>query len=358
MVCFFKTKKIQFRSAITIRVYIEEKIEERIFAEDALYSLKSQQQCQKNPECSRLMMRRYQALFTELSGYFNEEPWLNRFEYLAYHYLLNSESLKQNLIQLTPRNLNNLKKALVALFIKYYRQFESRVAGETPENSDPDLYQERIKAFKMFYIQTKSLVLSARTVSGVIAAVAMAAELAYQQPEIAELSLNCVEECAPLLKDSLTMRPAVVEEEHGAAFKFEQFRELVIKKLESYLKTRAERIETQRSGNYFTQIYLPIDRGVFYNNRLQDARIELASKLLVQLQFMSENGKDIDSPKHLLQMVQKAKIENEHLYCLYGRIIDKQGDLAPLLDTMQGALKAAYGWQEDNLKRGSLQAIR
>lgn len=346
MFFLFKDKKLPLRSAITVRVFVGETSEERVSAEHALSLLYSYQQAFKNSEYHESAITQRDALFTRFCRYFYKKSDLNGFDFFAAIYRANTESLTREFALLTPGKFNDLKMTLIAQLLEDYNKFKAQNLDEAAGKNVPGLDNANWEAL---FLRIKTLIASARTVSGVIAAVAIAAELASRQPKIAEFTLGCLAKLEPICHEILTANSSFcLGNEVGPAFKLERMRESLIKKLEDYLKTRAEPGETKRSGSYLIQTYQPIDRGPFYNKRLQDARIELASHLLIQLRFMRHQGQAIDSPMQLLQMLQQAKSENEYLFRFYGRVIDKQGDLANLLEEMHQELNKVYDWHEVN----------
>ncbi|CEK09408.1 hypothetical protein [Legionella hackeliae] len=342
---FFGAKTIQVRNAITTRFFIEKQIEKRVSPETALQQLKEFYPHKRDA----FTTTSYDSLINQVSLYFKKEFFENNIDSFVLIYLLNTESLSDSFAQFTPKDLRNLKEALIILMIQSYEEYVSRATGEAHGKYVPAKYHQTVDRFERFVNRSKVLIDSARTVSGVIISLAIAANFACLYPEITDFALSSLQALTTKLHTSLTLKSAnYIPNSLGPAFKFEQMREFCIKKLGDYLKERAVYTEKERSGNYLCQTYLPINRGFFYNTRLQIARIELASHLLNKLQFMIDVGQDIDSPQQLLQILQNAQKENERLYRFYGRVVDKQGELAKILEDLCQNLNDAYDWKDSN----------
>ncbi|KTC87076.1 hypothetical protein [Legionella brunensis] len=348
MTCFFKTEKLQFRKAITIRILMNEKLERRGLAEDALGAQNEFEQRLDQELVSSMLgledewSETANTLYDELVGilgcYFNTE-YLD----LKTIYLANDELLSNNFAHATPKDLIHIKETLIVLLSYFNGAFEASPSTSYPFGSVVLESPSRKDAYKVFLNHTKTLISSAKTVSGVIASLMLVADLAKDKPLLAKFALHCIKELSLTLQEKIS--PILLQDfskSVGAACQLEQVRESLILRLEGYLISRAALKTTQRSSNYFICVYEPIDRGFFNNNRLQDARIEVANNLLTQLQFMSLDGQDIDSPLIFLKALDKAIMENERVYRFYGRIADGQGVLAEILANMRQELKEIY----------------
>ncbi|WP_147292379.1 hypothetical protein [Legionella hackeliae] len=139
----------------------------------------------------------------------------------------------------------------------------------------------------------------------------------------------------------------------GSAFQLEDAREKLITRLEAYLAKRAELINTEKNDSVVIYNYRPIDRGIFYNKALQEARIEIAANFLAELKHMqlndeSRNYQSITNPQLFAQAFIRAFEKNIDVYNnlarkLPGGIpIDDIGELAVMLDEMRMEMKNIY----------------
>ncbi|WED42667.1 hypothetical protein [Legionella cardiaca] len=268
----------------------------------------------------------YRKILANLHGCLGRNQWGAECEQLDFKiiYLADGELLSNNFTYFTLKDLNSLKK-LLSTALSHYQ-----------ETTHLPLSSKDAYSYKTFLAQLKALITSAKSISGVVASFGIAAELIRNDAALAARMPYCFMECISSMEKYINeKRIEFLPNFKGAAFQLEKARESLIFKLEKYLESRAVLKLTQRSEHYLTRIYEPIDRGFFYNTRLQDARIEVANYLLIQMQWMIVREEDISTPEQFLDVIDKAIAENERVYRFYGRMIDEQGELARILENVR-----------------------
>lgn len=281
-------------------------------------------------------------------------------------YQANEELLSKQFTHVTTDNLNRLKQALIAILA----DFEQKVLSQPNSNFYKKLRQEnKISACREVIAQTKNLIASAKTVSAVIASIAVEADVLAQMGLAEDAFLT--DSAADVFKDKL---PKALGEEvkgmtigsnlnHvGSAFQLERARESLVTKLETYLNSRARLDGVDiKDTTKVNKTYSPIDRGFFYNKKLQQARIGVAAKLLTQLETMQlEDGTAIDNPQVFAKALMAAIEANDQCYKEHARgmiggigVIDGIGELALCLDAMRKEMGEIY---PQNIKIGRVGA--
>lgn len=256
-------------------------------------------------------------------------------------YRADSELLSEQFTHVTTNHLNSLKRALIAAIESFENEAKKRKNLTVNKLLKIDTKSELCHCVLN---QTKDLIAGAKTVSAVISSIVVGADILAQHG-LDDSSL-LVRTVADLFKEDL---PKVLGREirsisigshlnHvGSAFQLEQARLSLMSKLETYLNSRA-RLDSSLvyADNSVSKTYSPIDRGIFYNKKLQQARIDVAAKLLMQLEHMQlETGEVINNPQYFAQALMNAIDANQKCHNDYGRIIDGTGELAGFLENMR-----------------------
>lgn len=258
-------------------------------------------------------------------------------------YLAGEELLSGEFTHVTTDELNQLKQTLNTILL----QFEFYVV-----NNKKHEFYEYLRSRDMavhccqVVVQTQQLILSAKTVSAVIASIVTGFDV------LAQMGLADNDSVANVFKKELpdalgleikkmnlntTLNPS------GSAFQFGQARELLIKKLETYLSRRASLTSQFVAGGEVRKQYESIDRGFFYNRELQQARIVIAANLLTQLQFeRNEDGTRLSNPQVFAKLLMDAIDANEQCYRQHARCVDGTGELAEYLDSMRKEMGRLY----------------
>ncbi|KTD07948.1 hypothetical protein [Legionella jamestowniensis] len=292
-----------------------------------------------------------------------EKNGVNRL-YFEEIYLANEETLSSQFKHITTDDLNRVKRSLLerlSFFDKNFLQKESSGVRKELDKAG------KLKACQKVIQQTIRMIACAKTLSAVLATVAVEADL------LAQLSLakdkdtffdRGVNSVADLFIDWL---PAALSEtlqratfgsslnRIGSAFQLEKARELFISKLERYLASRAQLENCTHDDRQVTYRYRPMNKGIFFNKPLQEARIEVAATLLAELKAMQLSGKDKDNHKEAISHPQffavalaHATETNNTCYSKLARtlpggiFIDGEGELAVILEEMRQEMKSIY----------------
>lgn len=340
------------RDPITMIVRINANLQEQIPSQDALVEISKfekeigkfklsgvildafQQENPKSPQFRNMLHECFSA-WPSMSTI--EDSWRSV-------YLTNEERLSQEFNVLTPSDLNDLKKMLCALLI----EFEEK-------NTHLIKYKNYNDNYKSFLIHTELLIKSAKSISSLIAGLRVVADITQTSPILMEYSAECMTTLTKSLAQNimqLTSNRQSSESIEMSALQFEMLRESLINNLQQYIGSRAQLLEGTRSGDSIHKIYRPIDRGIFYNHLLQNRRIGIANELLVQLNFMNDGVKRIETPLHLIDLLKKTMNKNEQAHCIYGNLQDKQGELAKLLNNAHAELEGYLPKSQENESHG------
>lgn len=282
---------------------------------------------------------------------------------------------------ITTDDLNRVKHGL----LENLSTFEENILENKHSEFHKELEKtEKLKACQDVIQQTKKMIACAKTLSAILATVAVEADLLAQLGMAKDLSLkdtvkdtvidfisnrgkshvSKVNSTADLFVDSL---PAALSEtlqratfgsslnRIGSAFQLEKARELFITKLERYLANRAQLENCTHDDRQVTYRYRPMNKGIFFNKPLQEARIEVAATLLAELKAMQLSGKDKDNhkeaishPQFLAVALAHATETNNTCYSKLARtlpggiFIDGEGELAVILEEMRQEMKSIY----------------
>ncbi|MDI9819355.1 MULTISPECIES: hypothetical protein [unclassified Legionella] len=261
-------------------------------------------------------------------------------------YLADGEALSESFKHMTTANLEKIKQDLIVKLDSFEKVLDK-------ENSNfCKKFPSKMASCRKVIAQAKQLIACAKSVSAVIASVAVSADVLAQMglaadPFHTDSTADLFAETLPnqlekTLKDS-TMTPGTDLNHAGSAFQLEQARETLIARLEEYLQERAKLEPVEASGNSLTRSYRPVDRGIFYNKTLQDARIDVAARLLMQLQTMQlSDGKPISNPQWFAVALLEAIKANEQCYKQHARMVDGEGKLTLLLENMREEMVKIY----------------
>lgn len=265
-------------------------------------------------------------------------------------YDANTEALSPQFNHIFTKNMVTLKQALIAKL----KEFDQEILQDPAKKFHKQLVKEnKLIACRQVIHQTQQLIGSAKTLSGVFAGIAIGADILAQMGVVHD-TLN-TDSAADLFIDTL---PQVIQSQPemslgarlntiGSAFQLEHARNSLIAKLEGYLNQRARLDKTNsHEESPILLNYTPIDRGFFYNKTLQNERIRVAATLLTRLQCMQLNdGIPIDNPSLFANLLADAITDNENCQARYGRIFDKQGELAKQLEDMRQEMGKIYTQQ-------------
>lgn len=272
----------------------------------------------------------------------NHEIGNHRREFYAI-YLAEEELLSSDFNYVTTDRLKQLKLALVTCLL----QFEFYVLS----NKKNEVYQYlesvgKLDSCRQVIAQTQHLIAAAKSVSGVIASIVTGADV------LAQIGLADNDSVAGVFNIEL---PGILGAEiqnmalgnslnpAGSAFQLEQVRQSLIEKLEMYLSKRAALVGQFVADGFVSKQYKSIDRGLFYNRELQQARIKIAANLLTQLQYGHlEDGTCLDNPYLFAKLLMNAIDTNEQCYKQHARVIDGTGELAEYLDCMRKEMGEIY----------------
>ncbi|QRN04756.1 hypothetical protein GH742_13315 [Legionella sp. MW5194] len=274
------------------------------------------------------------------------------FEHL---YQADKELLSRSFNHVSTPNLRELKFAITAQLGQ--KKLVEKVAVEKQE------------ACKKLLTQMQHLIMSAKTVSAVIASVAYSARVFTELGVVTKGKLsdsaicNLFEEDIPAVFATQKLNTGTALNHVGSAFQLEKVREELITRLEDYLSRRARLIdevdaENDHSGNV-SQRYKVINRGFFYNKELQEARVAIASRLLIQIERYqlcdregtgtpedndrkAKNGHTIDTPQHFAQALIDAIEDNMDCFNKKGRVVDQLGELHELLMEARQQMGVVY----------------
>lgn len=243
----------------------------------------------------------------------------------------------------TTDKLNQLKQALITSLL----QFKWSVLN----NKKNEFYRYlesagMLDSCREVIAQTQQLIAAAQSVSGVIASIVTGADVLAQ---IGLLDNNSVTDVFNIqLPGILSTEIQNMDLENGlnpagSAFQFELARQSLINKLEMYLKKRAALDSQFEADGAVSRQYKSIDRGIFYNGELQQARIVIAANLLTQLQYGHlEDGTCLSNPCMLAKLLMNAIDANDQCYKQHARCIDGAGELAEYLDCMRKEMGEIY----------------
>ncbi|VEG91999.1 hypothetical protein [Legionella spiritensis] len=267
-------------------------------------------------------------------------------------YRANSECLSPQFNHTSTLQLNLLKQEL----LEAIEQFERDQLHNDKSKLQNKFNSTQLEVCKRVLEQTRSLIRCANSISGVIATLAIEADLLAQTgladsvhkdksfPFHSRKSSK-IDYPANLFREQL---PQIVSEHArkisntprlntvGSAFQLGQAREALIARLETYLGHRA-RLVSETTGMYtVTRKYQAIDRGIFYNKELQQARINVAARLLIQIRHMQlDDGTPIDNPQLFANALNEAIGANIDCHNDLARAIDGPGELYKTLDAMR-----------------------
>lgn len=258
-------------------------------------------------------------------------------------YLAGEELVSRDFNYVTTDKLNQLKQALITCLL----QFEFYVLNN--KKNEFNQYLDSLKKLdhcRQVIVQIQQLVAAAKTVSGVMASIVTGADV------LAQMGLADNDNVAAVFKKELPdifglevkqMELKTTLNPSGSAFQIEQARESLIKKLEQYLNKRASLASKFAAGGVVSKQYDSIDRGIFYNSELQQARIVIAANLLTQLQYgHREDGVSISSPHVFAKLLMNTINANELCHKQYARSIDGSGELMGYLDSMRKEMGEIY----------------
>ncbi|KTD00042.1 hypothetical protein [Legionella erythra] len=228
---------------------------------------------------------------------------------------------------------------------------------------------EKQEACKNLLTHTQHLIMSAKTVSAVIASVAYSARVftelgVVKKGKISDTAIcNLFEEDIPGVFAKQKLNTGTALNHVGSAFQLEKVRERLIARLEDYLSWRAKLVdevvaEKEHSGEV-SQRYQAINRGFFYNKDMQEARVVIASKLLMQIERyqlcdregsgtpvdhdrQAKNGHTIDTPQHFAQALIDAIEDNMDCFEKKGRVVDQLGELHEILEEARQEMGMVY----------------
>ncbi|WP_232505492.1 hypothetical protein [Legionella clemsonensis] len=309
-----------------------------------------------------------------------QENGINR-RYFEEIYLANEETLSSQFKHITTEDLNRVKCSLIDSLHTFNQTILQNKSSEFRKKLDK---KGILNDFELVIAQTRNMITCAKTLSAVLATVAVEADLVAQLGMAEDLSIKrvmwnflgnlttivsnpeiiTVDSAADLFAEKL---PATLGKalhgvswgshlnEVGSAFQLEQAREVFITKLEAYLASRASLKTVDRYDDRIIYNYRPINKGIFFNKALQEARIQVAATLLAELKFMQLCGKDsghhkgaIDNPRYLAVALSHATEMNNNAYKTLartlpgGNFIDGEGELAGILEEMRQEMKAIY----------------
>ncbi|KTD45630.1 hypothetical protein Lrub_2427 [Legionella rubrilucens] len=228
---------------------------------------------------------------------------------------------------------------------------------------------EKQRDCKQLLTQTQHLIMSAKTVSAVIASVAYSARVFTElgvvtKGKISDSAIcNLFEEDIPKVFASQKLNLGTSLNHVGSAFQLENVREQLIVRLEDYLSRRArlldEVVTENDQGGDVSQRYQVINRGFFYNKDLQEARVAIASRLLMQIERYqlcdregtgtpvdndrkAKNGDTIDTPQHFAQALIDAIEDNLNCFEKKARVVDQLGELHEILMEAREQMGVVY----------------
>lgn len=297
--------------------------------------------------------------------------------YFEQIYLANEERLSAQFNHITTDDLNRVKENLIVSL----QQFNRAIL----ENKDSPFYKKLIKEQKLAACrevieQTIIMIACAKTLSAVFATLIAEADLLERRLDIAE-DLSKGEEVINFLSNPLTTirnpqaiiinstadlfaenLPAKLHNaltraswgSHlntvGSAFQLEQAREMLISRLEAYLAKRARLKTFEEKNGELVYECAPMNKGIFFNKALQEARIQVAVTLLAELKGMQLNdmGGSINTPQHFAAALNNAIEKNNKFYKELARelpgvgLVDDVGELSVMLDDMRQDMKVIY----------------
>ncbi|MFC7782654.1 hypothetical protein [Legionella taurinensis] len=280
------------------------------------------------------------------------ESGLTSFEHL---YRADNELLSPSFNHVSTPNLRELKLAIVAQLGQ--KKLVEKVAVE------------KQAACQQLLTQTQHLIMSAKTVSAVIASVAYSARVftalgVVTKGKLSDSAIcNLFEEDIPAVFATQKLNTGTALNHVGSAFQLEKVREQLIVRLEDYLSRRARLLdevvaENDHSGDV-SQRYKAINRGFFYNKDLQEARVAIASRLLMQIERYqlcdregtgtsvdndrkAKNGHTIDTPQHFAQALIDAMEDNLDCFEKKARAVDQLGELHEILAEAREQMGVVY----------------
>ncbi|KTD17669.1 hypothetical protein [Legionella jordanis] len=337
MSCFFDSKRKPFHPVIVCRVSLQKNQEKRGTAQSSLTRFKQMQEKLAHGQFAhsdlanqlKLIHGKLQTILdfaitkkfkiTDISQSVMEKIYLADRETLT---SINAVSVKK---------LQYLKDILIKQLLNYKIAKQTRgLLGK----------QEASPAYLQFLSKSQDLIIGSKTLSALMASLFLmakcAVQLGFSKSAFLQLFLNLSTTLATSIKTNLE------SDATAAAWRLEKTRERLLVKLEDYFSKRALFISSQENQDYVFSSFHPVNKGYFFNKRLQNARIDVANALWMQLQYMSYQGEVIDNPTVLQNALKKAMADNERVYRLYGGVFDKKGKLANLLEECEGELLAIF----------------
>ena len=274
----------------------------------------------------------------------------DRLEILYSIYQSDEELLTSDFSHISTKELNHLKLALIDLL----NDFDRSVLQNCGANFHKELFTtNKLQPCQEVIKQTQKLIASAQTLSGLFASIAIGADLLAQMGvvdknsthgiTVADVFLNQI----PIkIQNELSQSSSVnTQNNAGFAFQLSQAKNCLIRKLENYLSQRArfDGVEISPDEKTISKTYTPINRGFFYNHRLQGARIQITVSLLTQLENMQLiTGQPIDNPLTFASLLRDMMNANHECQSSYGRYIDGKGELEKCLNEARMEIGKIY----------------